>query len=59
MYKIIKKLDYDMYIIEIKTKLFEGRRLANQEDINSGKNLMLFTEENYDQIYKVGGYKKH
>jgi hypothetical protein len=51
MHKVIKKLDNDLYIIEIKNKMFEGRRLANQEDLNSGKNLMLFTEENYEEIY--------
>jgi hypothetical protein len=47
---IIKKLHNDLYIIEIKTKLFEGRRLADQEDINSGKTLNLFMEENWDEI---------
>lgn len=50
MHKIIKKLDNDSYVIEIKTKLFEGRRLANQDDLNSGKTLMLFYEEHYKEL---------
>jgi hypothetical protein len=49
-YTIIKQLDRDSFIVEIKTKDFEGRRLATQEDISSGKNLNLFYEENYAEL---------
>ena len=50
MHKVIRKLDNDLYVIEIKNKLFEGRRLATQEDLNSGMNLTLFTEDNYQEL---------
>lgn len=49
-YEIIKQIDKDSFVIEIKNKSFEGRRLATQEDISSGKKLMLFFEENYEEL---------
>jgi hypothetical protein len=51
MHKIIKKLDNDLFVVEVRTKNFEGYRLANQEDLNSGKTLSLFTEENYSELF--------
>ena len=49
-FTVIKQLDRDSFVIEIKNKSFEGRRLATQEDISSGKKLMLFFEENYEDL---------
>jgi hypothetical protein len=50
MHKVIKELSTGSFVIEIKTKLFEGYRLATQEDLNSGKTLNLFMEENWKEI---------
>lgn len=50
MHRIIKELDRGVFIIEIKTKMFEGRRLATQEDLNSGRVLNLFMEENWQEL---------
>ena len=50
MHKIIRELDRGVFVIEIKTKLFEGRRLATQEDLNSEKTLNLFMEENWQEL---------
>ena len=59
MQTIIKQLtSSDSFIVDIKKKDFEGRRITSGDSVRSGVPLTFFCEDNYEELFGRGGRGK-